>query len=149
MHHDEFEEALYALFDGELGPEDRRRVESHLAGCPGCRRAHARWDQISKALFKLPPPRASENFVERFMQRLDEPAEVFRFPLPLPRPRWLVPAIGFAAAVLFLSVYKNEAAVSTEDLLLANGKAGVASEWTLLAKASDKDEVLNFVLEEP
>ena len=36
MSCEKFEDLLPAYVDGELGPEDRAAVESHLGVCPGC-----------------------------------------------------------------------------------------------------------------
>jgi anti-sigma factor RsiW len=33
----EFAEAVTVYLDGAVDEEQRRRIESHLAGCPGCR----------------------------------------------------------------------------------------------------------------
>ena len=35
----EFVEVVTAYLDGALGEEHERRIDSHLAGCPGCRAA--------------------------------------------------------------------------------------------------------------
>ena len=41
----ELREELSAYFDGELGQTETRRVESHLADCPACRKDVQDWQQ--------------------------------------------------------------------------------------------------------
>jgi anti-sigma factor RsiW len=41
---------LVAYRRGELGPDDRRRVERHLSGCPPCRETLAAHDRLLEAL---------------------------------------------------------------------------------------------------
>jgi anti-sigma factor RsiW len=50
---------LIAYRRGELGPDDRARVERHLAGCPACRQTLAAHDALLAALAAArpgPPP---------------------------------------------------------------------------------------------
>src|SRR5262245_33158238 len=46
----ENEIALSALADGELDPERRLALESHLEGCPGCRAEFEGFGRLSSAL---------------------------------------------------------------------------------------------------
>lgn len=39
--HDEIEELFSEFYEGELGPEDKKRVESHLDGCEQCEAEYA------------------------------------------------------------------------------------------------------------
>jgi anti-sigma factor RsiW len=57
-HHDRCREtraALTDLLDDELSPGERRRVESHLGRCPGCRRMLANLGRTVGALRRLGP----------------------------------------------------------------------------------------------
>lgn len=47
-------ELLEPYLDGELEPEDRSGLESHLAGCPDCRRERSLADAIRTELRALP-----------------------------------------------------------------------------------------------
>ena len=46
----EFEERLAGYVDGELGPDDVRAVEAHLATCEACRATVAAWQEADAAL---------------------------------------------------------------------------------------------------
>ena len=68
---EEIRELLPAYEDGELDSGDRRRVESHLAGCPACAR-EAVWVREAVARARaLPVPDPSAEFWEAFGASLD------------------------------------------------------------------------------
>lgn len=94
MKHDAWRLLVSAYRDGELGPEDRARVEAHLAGCPECARMLAEYREIGEALRGLPRQEPSRELWFRVRAAL--PA---RRPA---RPLWarLLPAAS--AAVLLL-----------------------------------------------
>jgi hypothetical protein len=51
-------EQLSAYYDGEIAPEERRAVESHLPGCSDCRSALQRWGEVAATLSATEAPRA-------------------------------------------------------------------------------------------
>lgn len=129
MKHDEAKERLFAFHDGELAAGERREVEVHLETCAECRRELAVWKKVAGAFFRPVPVQSSEAFVQGVMEKLREVEE----PLPALRdrlfPRWLVPAMGFAFAVMLftLALPVRETSVSAESLLLADGREGALS----------------------
>jgi hypothetical protein len=56
-----------ALLDGELTPEERAQVETHLAGCPECSGEFERLARMLGVLHALPPDRAPIAFVDRVL----------------------------------------------------------------------------------
>ncbi len=60
---DPVQEQLSTWLDGELDPEERRRLSAHLESCPSCRRELARLTALDAALgalkFPVPPDLAA------------------------------------------------------------------------------------------
>jgi hypothetical protein len=97
MTHDEHlsEETVNLYLDGELGENERARVEAHLSGCTACR---AEVDGLRELFFALdamadaPAPNMVPGVVARIRPRTK-----------LSALRWLVPALQGAAAVGLLA----------------------------------------------
>ena len=53
---EEFEEALSALVDGELGDDRRGEVQAHLDSCDACKRTVERWQRLGSAARALDVP---------------------------------------------------------------------------------------------
>ncbi|HXA97851.1 MAG TPA: zf-HC2 domain-containing protein [Candidatus Dormibacteraeota bacterium] len=62
---DDARESLSAFLDEVLEPEERRRVEAHLAGCADCPRELERLRQTVALLRRVEPARAPVGFVDR------------------------------------------------------------------------------------
>lgn len=62
---DDARESLSAFLDEALEPEERRRVEAHLAGCADCPRELERLRQTVALLRRVEPARAPVGFVDR------------------------------------------------------------------------------------
>ncbi len=76
IENDLVREWLGAYLDGELNAERRAWVESHLAGCEGCRRELENLRSLSEWLHASPLPaseRSAEAFLEQVLARLPEP----------------------------------------------------------------------------
>jgi|GEM_PF-283506 len=73
-------ERLDLYLEGELGRAERRRVEAHLAGCPGCRDRLEERRALLGAFSSLPAVAIPAGFAEAVMHRLPEavPAAVER-----------------------------------------------------------------------
>ena len=56
---------LSALLDDDLGPADRRVIESHLAGCAACRSRLAELRVVSSLIASLPDPVPSRRLAAR------------------------------------------------------------------------------------
>ncbi|MFZ1945993.1 MAG: zf-HC2 domain-containing protein [bacterium] len=65
------EELLWALCEGSLGERERRSVEEHLTGCPGCARARARAEGVLRAMRTVSVIEPSADFPERLWSRID------------------------------------------------------------------------------
>jgi len=59
------EELLPLYAEGELEAQDRRRVETHLAACPNCRRLLACLKQTEAGLARFPELEVSPALIER------------------------------------------------------------------------------------
>jgi hypothetical protein len=60
---------LSAYLDGELGPDERTRVEAHLAGCDRCSRRLAELRATASLMAALPYTRAPRSLVPAVAQR--------------------------------------------------------------------------------
>lgn len=98
---DRFEELLPPYLEGELGPEDKSRVESHLATCPDCRLLLAALTDAREALSGFPELEISESLRSRLLA-IPENKKRFSFALDF----LLKPALQpvFAAAAVFMTV---------------------------------------------
>lgn len=141
--HEESRKRLFELYDGELPLGERSKVETHLEGCASCREVYERWSRLAGALFSASEPPVPEAFVGRVMAGLDAEAVVW---WQWPAPAW---GLGFAAALLAVSLTRRAEPVLPEDLLLAGGQEDAAVEWLLRASGPGPDEWLGSVLEEP
>lgn len=72
MSHATMKEKVFALYDGELGPEEKTLAQAHLDACPECRAELAAWKTASARFFRPAPVHTSESFVRAVMDRLDE-----------------------------------------------------------------------------
>lgn len=62
-------ELLSALVDGELGPDERRGVDEHLAGCDSCRHEVAALERARELLRSLPELDPPVDFIEAIVRR--------------------------------------------------------------------------------
>jgi anti-sigma factor RsiW len=65
-------ELLSAWLDGELEPEEGRRLSAHLQGCAACRRELSRLTALDAALGALKSP-VPPDLTERVLARLPRP----------------------------------------------------------------------------
>ncbi len=120
------EEQLRPLSLGELGDEERREVEAHLAGCPACRHARADYDRLAAELAKGEAPAVHwgayrAELRDKLERRRSGGAGVGLWGL---RPV----AAGLAAAFVALMVYigtpgappRNGDAMAMDDAVLAS-----------------------------
>jgi anti-sigma factor RsiW len=105
---------LFSLYsDGEASPHDRRDVESHLEGCPGCRREFAACSAVTKLLADLPRVEPTPGFEDRVLARVrasavpQAPDPVIAIDLPR-EPRWwqgFIPRFAAAGAAFALVLF--------------------------------------------
>jgi anti-sigma factor RsiW len=152
MDHEEVKEKLFLFYDQELSEQERGDIETHLAQCAECGKSYQQWRNISSALFTIEQPRGQrmEDFVARVMERLTrvaDPAMSWQHTLAQ---AWRIMAVGFGcAAALFLVVLNSDqSVVTTETILLADGRGAVQDQWVLTSKEPLQDELMGFALEE-
>lgn len=151
MHkHKDIKDALYALYDGELSGEVRLEVESHIKTCGECGRIYQNWEKLSKTLFKAAQIEPTEAFVTKVMAQIENLESISPIKHRLPLFRWMAPALGLGFAAFFLTALPDmETVISTDDLLLVNGRNGFVSQWAFTPAAPEKEDLLEYVLEEP
>jgi len=93
---------------GELGPEERREWEKHLAGCDACRKEKALASQMMGQIKQaLTPQPLSHAALTAMVDRIVEKSQKRAVPFPYPNRRWFIPGAvfpAFAAACLLLAV---------------------------------------------
>jgi anti-sigma factor RsiW len=62
---------LSAYQDGEIAGEERKRIATHLEGCPACRSAYAELEQVWQSLEKIPEIDSSTGFEGRLFERIN------------------------------------------------------------------------------
>ena len=144
-HHEVLKEKVFALYDGELAGDARQEAEAHLKSCSECRAMVERWMTTATVFFKESRPMASEFFVQCVMDRIKLLERPRRMVWPALEWRWLVPAFGVAAGVLFLILQLRQQPLSIETLLLGDTQGPTAS--VLSNKTPTADELLGFVME--
>ncbi len=156
MEHNEIQDKLSELRDGELSPADRGLVARHLEACASCRASVQEDALLARAFFARPPrptPQQTELFVRRVMARLPAPsragASVLAFWETLVTARWLAPALGLACAALLLSFapYGRARAERGAPLFVADGREVVLTPPDLVRPA-DLGEALDPAGEE-
>jgi len=102
---DELAELVSAYFDRQLEPEDIRRVEEHLAGCPECQRKLEHYEAIREAMSrKVSPPVDIADGLMAQVERDQLLSGLDALAAPAPsRPMRFVKALA-AAAILVLIV---------------------------------------------
>jgi anti-sigma factor RsiW len=115
----DYNEALNALLDGELPPDQAATLASHLTTCPVCTRMLAELAQLRAGLAQAMPEAAPPELQARIEALLmGEGAEIIQF-TPKPR-RWLpnrpgwVAATALAAALMLTFLPHHDA---TKDLM--------------------------------
>ena len=75
MNCDDMKAMITAYVDGELGDEERRRLEEHLAGCESCRRelaeTRALGEELSMIKFTEPSDEELAKYWSGFYNRLE------------------------------------------------------------------------------
>ncbi len=104
MSHEEIQEKLWALYDGQLAEEEKEPLETHLRDCPECRGLLSEWKNVSGMLFQKPELSGAdaELFTQEVMARVRGPVETpvvswKRAALP-----WLAPVLASALAAAWV-----------------------------------------------
>jgi predicted anti-sigma-YlaC factor YlaD len=85
-------ETFDLYLEGELGPDDARDLEAHLAACPDCRDALTERRLLHEAFTSLPPLEVPPDFALSVMDRIPEAAEG--------QAGWLAPLASGAVALI-------------------------------------------------
>ncbi len=130
---DHIAELLNAYLDGELNPQQRRKVEAHLEKCPSCVDELEALEALSGTLAEVPLPEFSspEQLAANVALRLP------RTPVKAPTSRkllelgwWLAP-VGLIFAWVFISTFSL-----ASMLINAAGNAGLVESVSLFAGGS-------------
>jgi predicted anti-sigma-YlaC factor YlaD len=123
-------EALYLYLEGELGPDEARELEAHLAACPACREALAERRLLHEAFTSLPSLEVPPDFALSVMDRIPEAAE--------PKAGWLAAlASGSVALVTCLLGFYRLTGQDLSEVLVAFSRSlgsGFGRLLPLLAK---------------
>ncbi|MDD5085242.1 MAG: zf-HC2 domain-containing protein [Candidatus Omnitrophica bacterium] len=148
MTHKRIKDRLLNFHDRELTGEERREITEHIKTCGECRLALERWELISGALRRSTLEKSSKGFVESVMERIPLPQQA----IPVPRrklvPNWLIPALGYGFAILFVfaAVSYRYPTVTTENILLAD--VPQASQWIFSPELPETTKLLGITKED-
>ncbi len=146
MKHEMIQEKLLALKDGEIPPEERRELLTHLAACEDCRLRFDRWEHLQNLLAQAQVPASSEAFVFQVMEKIVQPAPVSaREARSRLFPRFVFPTLGylFAAFLIFFMLSPRESlAVNVETVLLAH--LPQEAQWTVSEESSNVNSLWNL-----
>lgn len=107
MHYcDKFRESFSSYIEGEIAPDARQVLESHLSACPECRETIYRMRSLRHALNGLYRVSTSPEFEYRLNQRLrrTEKQMTAKFPMNY-FGDWKIPAAGFALVVIVFTFF--------------------------------------------
>jgi anti-sigma factor RsiW len=141
MNHDQIQDELMALHDGELPLNRQKDIQAHLANCSECQTAWNVWRRAGSALFRPPVVEASETFVQRVMSRL--PVEVEEESPVWSWGQWLTPAFGLGlAAFLFINLLSQQKSQLAAESLLVAGLP--AASDSVITEATPIDGLLGL-----
>lgn len=148
MNHETCNDELMLLFDGELPPDRRAAVESHLASCAGCRATARDWE-TTRSAFRVVETAPNERFVRTVMARV-EAARAPALPLRETLARWLSPVaagLAFAGYLAVVAAPQVEAPSATDAVLLSEVQNQLPSGW-LVSTAGSSIPVIDVEMEE-
>lgn len=148
-NHKLIKEMIFELYDGELSPEKKGQVSAHLEDCAECRSVLGNWKKVAAVFLKAGEVSPPDLLVERVMERItDAPSPSQALPEFFGW-RWLAPALGLGFAVLFFTlIFKGmEEPVSTETLLLVDGREAAVTDLAFGPAQPKTNDVLGYVLE--
>ncbi len=77
---DQFQDLILEYCEGAISPDDRKRVESHIAMCGGCRAFLAGQQELDARLARaIVPPKLSASFERRVLAEIKSRPEGLRF----------------------------------------------------------------------
>jgi anti-sigma factor RsiW len=142
MNHDDIKNNLSGYHDHELTADQAALVERHLDGCSECRQDLSHLQRLSAIVAPLTGIEDTEQFVQRVMARLPEPAPTFWESL---QAWWRIPALAMAALlVVSMSTQKSDSTLSTGSLLCGD-KVSAAVKHLCSDDAEHADELMDLV----
>lgn len=143
----EWFDSLSAWHDGEVTPEDRRRVEQHLSDCAACRRASALLGELRSAVVRTADHDVPDRVRERSRSTLYRRAHLRR--------SWLAAGasaavIAAAAAVLIMvrpssNLAPSNLSASLRDELVGHHLSGFTREQPCDFESSDPTAVASWL----
>ena len=148
MDHEWMKEKLFELYDGQLPPESRDVVQSHVDHCAECQILRDEWKQTKGEIIEPLRVANSELFVQNVMRQVRGIAlreakagwAVFS--------RWAFPALGLAMTSFALAcvLTLRPVSVSTDALLLGD-EPPVSTAW--LSYSMNEDPMLDSTVANP
>ncbi len=102
---DKFKENFSSYIEGELTPDTRSQLESHLSVCPQCKEAVYRFRLIQNSLQQLPQIKTSPDFENSLHHRLQYPSNHHGAWFPIRNFDWKIPAFGTVLVLIFVGYF--------------------------------------------
>ncbi|MFZ3201885.1 MAG: zf-HC2 domain-containing protein [Candidatus Acidiferrales bacterium] len=117
----QFEDLILEYCEGTISPDDRRRVESHVAACADCRAfLMAQTDMDACLARAIVPPKLPSNFKRRVLAEIESEPDELGFGEFLEVFDWIGYA-GLALAAIYLLEKSPNPALYTFWVALAGG----------------------------
>jgi predicted anti-sigma-YlaC factor YlaD len=145
MDCNDYQKHMSLLIDGELGQHSLQALETHLAGCSGCRNAYGRMEALNSALKDVDLYRPPSMLASRVKARFDEESGP-------PRAR-LIPSawrpVPLLALIVLLAIGVGNLAGRSMTEILVGDQSEAKLEYLLTdAGQSFSDIVLDIAVEE-
>jgi anti-sigma factor RsiW len=148
MNHQKIREQIFLLGDPELPAEESAALRKHLETCAQCREISGQWRKLREVFRQAPAVRPSAAFTANVMRRLEAPAEnMWAKALSIFRADWVMPAVGYAFAVLLMGIaIAHRAPLENMDQGLLSG-AAPSEEWVVSGDSPDMRQLLGITME--
>ena len=149
-HTRKFLPLLSALLDGELGEDERRRVESHIEGCEECKEILIDFRRLREIGAAARPYPVNPYYLTRLKATLRggvrDAWEASEIEAKLFGPML---AVLVVAIILLFSVTEGERAFSTDDYLFGGRKTLVEQQLLSRQGKVSQDEILLLTVSTP
>ena len=149
MDHQTIKDKLLLCGDPELSKPENDLIKHHLESCEECRQTLNRWQSLrgifnQKRSGQLPSVSFTEGVMTRIHALQEKPKREFSFE----GLRWVMPALGYAFAILLVvgAIAKRAPSENMDRYLLVD--MAPADYWMVSDEPPDMQELLGITMEE-
>jgi predicted anti-sigma-YlaC factor YlaD len=149
MDHQTIKDKLLLFGDPELSKPENDLIKHHLDSCEECRQTLNRWQSLRGIFSQKSSVQApSTSFTAGVMNRIHALQEKPRRESLLEGLRWVMPALGYAFAILLVigAIAKRAPSENMDRYLLVD--ISPADYWVVSDQTPDVQELLGITMEE-